>query len=913
MESRACMNSRCGTTTTSRWRPGWPLRTGGVANLCDTCGVAYEQSIFCDMFHINETGWRDCNSCGKGLHCGCIASKSLVELLDGGGVECFKCTKSSNHSPAHQTGPLVFSSPLHTAVYLPSKSPSEERKNGMATSQLNDAGELISPVLDSKVDGSSMKRGEYRQSSRDAQGNIRSGKHEEQSYNISIERIKKEQGAVSLVGTGSFSHPTMSSGSSKLVNQKAHKDSVANGYEPSGNTYLNISLGAPNSGSAVEASNLQNNAKPPLASPSFAAEIRQQNRATSSFLQGQRSRHFLVKPANAGPSTASDSTKDAPPQIRVARPPGEGRGRNQLLPRYWPRITDQELQQISGDSNSKIVPLFEKVLSASDAGRIGRLVLPKACAEAYFPPISIPEGRPLTIQDAKGRDWVFQFRFWPNNNSRMYVLEGVTPCIQAMQLQAGDTVTFSRIDPEGKLVMGFRKANNSAHNAEPQISAKGNGVGAGDGYISGVIESLPSNGSKSKEELGLHSLGGQEKKRSRNLGSKSKRLHIDSADAMELKLTWEEAQDLLRPPPSIKPSIVMIEDHEFEEYEEPPVFGKRTIFTSSPSGGHDQWAQCDNCLKWRRLPIDALLPPRWTCAENSWDPKRCSCSAPDEMSSQALQDLLRLNRDLKKRKAIDSPKRMPQDVSALDALATIAVLGESCDTATPSTATTKHPRHRPGCSCIVCIQPPSGKGPKHKPTCTCNVCMTVRRRFKTLMMRRKKRQSEQEAEAARKKNAWTKEEGDVDDASKCSMQLDTAENDAKQANSPEASSHMIANEKEEMSNSLKVSGKEEVKGQIDLNCDPDREDDLLMGAGASRVSMTTLLQVASLPLETYLKQHGLSSLADDERASPSDLVLPGTGSEGKLGESQFAPPAQEQEAAAEDACPAVDQMKNGAT
>lgn len=30
---------------------------------------------------------------------------------------------------------------------------------------------------------------------------------------------------------------------------------------------------------------------------------------------------------------------------------------------------------------STIVPLFEKVLSASDAGRIGRLVLPKSCAE----------------------------------------------------------------------------------------------------------------------------------------------------------------------------------------------------------------------------------------------------------------------------------------------------------------------------------------------------------------------------------------------------------------------------------------------------------------------------------------------------------------------------------------------------
>lgn len=144
---------------------------------------------------------------------------------------------------------------------------------------------------------------------------------------------------------------------------------------------------------------------------------------------------------------------------------------------------------ICSSSNSIIVPLFEKMLSASDAGRIGRLVLPKACAEVsllefalkfyvqcchfiqtlmklfltiylmslvisqlelneeiivqtYFPPISQPEGLPLRIQDVKGKEWVFQFRFWPNNNSRMYVLEGVTPCIQSMQLQAGDTGMF---------------------------------------------------------------------------------------------------------------------------------------------------------------------------------------------------------------------------------------------------------------------------------------------------------------------------------------------------------------------------------------------------------------------------------------------------------------------------------------
>ena len=68
----------------------------------------------------------------------------------------------------------------------------------------------------------------------------------------------------------------------------------------------------------------------------------------------------------------------------------------------------------------------------------------------------------------------------------MYVLEGVTPCIQSMMLQAGDTgtlcscfffvlntdslnilmsffltVTFSRVDPGGKLIMGFRKATHT--------------------------------------------------------------------------------------------------------------------------------------------------------------------------------------------------------------------------------------------------------------------------------------------------------------------------------------------------------------------------------------------------------------------------------------------------------------------
>lgn len=42
---------------------------------------------------------------------------------------------------------------------------------------------------------------------------------------------------------------------------------------------------------------------------------------------------------------------------------------------------------------------------------------------------------------------------------------------------------------------------------------------------------------------------------------------MENEDSVELKLTWEEAQQLLIPPPNCVPNIVVIEGHEFEEYE----------------------------------------------------------------------------------------------------------------------------------------------------------------------------------------------------------------------------------------------------------------------------------------------------------------------------------------------------------
>ncbi|KAM7463895.1 hypothetical protein LguiA_032016 [Lonicera macranthoides] len=881
MESKVCMNGLCGTSSSSmEWKKGWPLRSGEFANLCDKCGTAYEQLAFCDIFHLEETGWRECTSCGKRLHCGCLASSSLVELLDSGGINCINCKKRSECQPTtSDEKPKVFVTSVENSVAETQSSSMDNQMSGdnfgkMKLKQFgdsaanNDPRHLIPPQNDDTVGSQSpMKQ----------------------------EKVLPRQGEIGTTTCLSILNQT-SIGSShqdaKLEINSATKG-VKDVYISPVQTNLTISLAAPS--------------RNPNLYPAPVVEERELSKTISSFQQGSRSRHLLPKAPKSVDTNASTVS-----QIRVARPPIEGRVKNQLLPRYWPRITEQELQQISGDSNSTIVPLFEKVLSASDAGRIGRLVLPKACAEAYFPPISQPEGLPLRIQDVKGKEWVFQFRFWPNNNSRMYVLEGVTPCIQSMQLQAGDTVTFSRMDPEGKLLMGFRKASNSIPTQDTHVSPMHNGAFSSERFFSGVVENLPIMSSYSgllqslkgstdphlnafskhlsspNGDISWHMTekhGGKllpqsmmvpERKRSRNLGSKGKRLVIDSQDALELKLTWEEVQDMLQPPPSVKPSTVTVEDYEFEEYEDPPVLGKRSIFTARISGVQEQWASCDNCCKWRRLPADFLLPPKWTCQDNIWDQSRCSCSAPDELNPRELEILLKLNKEFKKRRIAASHRPAQEhEFATLDGPMNNATAIQDNVTnligSTSVATTTKHPRHRPGCSCIVCIQPPSGKG-KHKPTCTCNVCMTVKRRFKTLMMRKKKRQSEREAEMAQRNHQfiWAppKEEAEVDSISRqLPPHADPLEN--------EPVCDLLA--KDEIADSSS-------KGDLDLNCDPHREEGLHVGS--SRVSMMSLFKVANLPLETYLKQNGLTSLICEQQASSGSHAVPqATGeSEGQLQE-----------------------------
>ncbi|XP_038691019.1 B3 domain-containing protein Os07g0563300-like isoform X2 [Tripterygium wilfordii] len=776
-----------------------------------------------------------------GVHCGCIVSAHAFTLLDATGIECIACTRknamlASNHtwSPS-----LFYHAPLHerfkdisiknrnhlagsgpvpwrqapSLFHSPISQPEVHPRMPYEVDRLNAGDRLsVSSLEKRKVDDFSQRfrNGSLKLGALDVPENGKAGTNYEEQHNSSI---------------------TLSHQSSSLRDDSS---------TPQFGLHLPCSSPKETNGHVRESGiHLQATPPPPLA-----------------------------KQFHGNLHNGVDSAGET--QSRNGKPRADGRGRSQLLSRYWPRFTDQELQQISGNTNAIITPLFEKMLSASDAGRIGRLVLPKKCAEAYFPPISQPEGLPLKVQDSKGKEWIFQFRFWPNNNSRMYVLEGVTPCIQSMQLQAGDIVTFSRLEPEGKLFMGFRKASTAAPaDQDSETSKTGNGAP----MLGDVEFADPSTWSKvdksgyiAKEALGAKSSIPRKRKNS-TLGSKSKRLRIENEDLIELKLTWEEAQGLLRPPLNNSPSVVVIEGFEFEEYEDAPVLGRPTIFATNDAGEKVQWVQCEDCSKWRRLPGNAVLPSKWTCSDNT-DPERSSCSAAQELTTDQLEDLLPPC-NLATSKKMKAAKQEPDNIEpleGLDTLANLAILGEGEEPLASSQATTKHPRHRPGCSCIVCIQPPSGKGPKHKQTCTCNVCLTVKRRFRTLMLRREKKQSEREAETTRKKqqesNLPLSEKSCDDDILPCN---NTASSSSEQKK-------VVSDGSDDDPNKNK-SSTSPFKGQIDLNIQPEREEEL--SPGSDSCSMMRLLQDAT---ERYLKQR-LSSSSGDKK-SAGNQTPPGGGAGG---------------------------------
>ncbi|KAL6844362.1 hypothetical protein ACP4OV_026035 [Aristida adscensionis] len=137
----------------------------------------------------------------------------------------------------------------------------------------------------------------------------------------------------------------------------------------------------------------------------------------------------------------SDSEEVDPTQVEETENLDQGTANN---------ITTNLLHQIDCRDYRMVL---RKDLTNSDVGNIGRIVLPKRDAEANLPPLLERDGMILEMDDlVLPATWKFKYRFWPNNKSRMYILETTGEFVKRHNLRSGDILMVYKSNKTSKYV-----------------------------------------------------------------------------------------------------------------------------------------------------------------------------------------------------------------------------------------------------------------------------------------------------------------------------------------------------------------------------------------------------------------------------------------------------------------------------
>ncbi|KAL7582124.1 B3 domain-containing transcription factor ABI3 isoform X1 [Lactuca sativa] len=155
------------------------------------------------------------------------------------------------------------------------------------------------------------------------------------------------------------------------------------------------------------------------------------------------------------PSPPSTNTVPPPPMESPHRPPARPQ---QASDRPSKQTPPDKRQGLKTEKNLKF--LLQKVLKQSDVGSLGRIVLPKKEAESHLPDLDSRDGISIAMEDiGTSQVWNMRYslRFWPNNKSRMYLLENTGDFVKANGLQEGDfIVLYSDVKCGKYLIRGVK-------------------------------------------------------------------------------------------------------------------------------------------------------------------------------------------------------------------------------------------------------------------------------------------------------------------------------------------------------------------------------------------------------------------------------------------------------------------------
>ncbi|KAG6403127.1 hypothetical protein SASPL_135344 [Salvia splendens] len=133
----------------------------------------------------------------------------------------------------------------------------------------------------------------------------------------------------------------------------------------------------------------------------------------------------------------------------------------------------QQQQGWKTEKNLKF--LLQKVLKQSDIGNLGRIVLPKKEAESHLPELETRDGISIAMEDiGTSRVWNMRYRFWPNNKSRMYLLENTGDFVRVNELQQGDFIVIYSDTKCGKYMIRGVKVRQPGGKLEAKKPARRN-------------------------------------------------------------------------------------------------------------------------------------------------------------------------------------------------------------------------------------------------------------------------------------------------------------------------------------------------------------------------------------------------------------------------------------------------------
>lgn len=75
-------------------------------------------------------------------------------------------------------------------------------------------------------------------------------------------------------------------------------------------------------------------------------------------------------------------------------------------------------------------------------------------AESGFPPLDQQAGIAMLFKDVFGGKHKIRFRFWINNSSRMYLIEGTQPLLNALKCNIGHVLMFAKLKDGGIIMCG---------------------------------------------------------------------------------------------------------------------------------------------------------------------------------------------------------------------------------------------------------------------------------------------------------------------------------------------------------------------------------------------------------------------------------------------------------------------------